>query len=128
MKDFVKVYIASKMCHAERWRNAYEENPHFHIVSRWPFLEPFIAPTEANARKFWQDDVADIQAADAVIVYAEEGEKLRGALVEAGIAIGLGKLVIVIGEHPDFGTWSHHPQVKRAPNFHAALVLVHEHG
>lgn len=118
-----KIYIASKMQHAPRWRQEYERAD-VHIVSRWPFLEPFIDCGESNCRKFWQDDFADIQSADAVVVYVEEGEKLRGALVEAGIAIGLGKLVVVIGEHPDFGTWSFHPSVKRAADFDLAIKLV----
>lgn len=128
MKEIIKVYIASKMQHAARWRNLYSKYAHVHVVSRWPFLEPSVEPDEDNARKFWQDDVADIQAADAVIVYAEPEEKLRGALVEAGIAIGLGKLVIVIGDHPDFGTWIHHPQVRRADDLVSAFVIVHNHG
>jgi nucleoside 2-deoxyribosyltransferase len=118
-----KIYLASKMQHAERWRQEYVRKD-VHIVSRWPFLEPSIDCEVSNCRKFWQDDVADIQSADAVVVYAEEGEKLRGALVEAGIAIGLGKLVIVVGEHPDYGTWSHHPLVKRATTLDHAFAIV----
>lgn len=118
-----KIYIASKMHHAERWRQEYCRQD-VHIVSRWPFLEPFIDTEINNCKKFWQDDVADIQTADAVVVYVEEGEKLRGALVEAGIAIGLGKLVVVVGDHPDFGTWSYHPQVKKARSLDLAFKLV----
>ena len=117
----VRIYIASKMHHAERWRGLYDELPDVHICSHWPFLEPFVHPSGENARKFWHDDVQDISDCHALIVYAEEGEKLRGALVEAGIAIGMGRPVIVVGEHPDFGTWSFHPKVSRATTLAEAV-------
>jgi nucleoside 2-deoxyribosyltransferase len=120
----IKVYMASKMEHAEKWRELYSEHPTLHVVSRWPFLEPFVSPTGENAKKFWQDDVADIAHADAVVVFAKEGEKLRGALVEAGIAIGMGKLVVVIGEHLDYGTWRFHPQVFNATTIEEAFSLI----
>jgi nucleoside 2-deoxyribosyltransferase len=107
----LKVYIASKIAHAEQWRNFYSLTPSIHLVSRWPFLIPFIQ--EDQSKKFWQEDLADIQACDVLVVYAQAGEKLRGALVEAGMALALNKPVVVIGDHPDYGTWSQHPLVSR---------------
>jgi hypothetical protein len=118
-----KVYFASKMHHAVKWKGFYD-HPDIHVVSRWPFLETFVEPTPANAKKFWLDDHADVTRADVVIVYAEEGEHLRGALIEAGIGIALGKRIIVVGDHPDYGTWQHHPQVQRAISLENALALV----
>jgi hypothetical protein len=60
-----------------------------------------------------------------VLVYAEDGEHLRGALIEAGMAIALGKRVIVVGDHPDFGTWQHHPNVAYATDLsHAKSQLL----
>ncbi|MFA9261732.1 MAG: hypothetical protein ACEQSB_00005, partial [Undibacterium sp.] len=58
-------------------------------------------------------DHEDVSTADCVIVYAEKGEHLRGALVEAGIALALKVPVMVIGDHPDYGTWQYHPGVIR---------------
>lgn len=63
-----------------------------------------------------------------VLVYAEEGEHLRGALVEAGMAIALGKTVLVIGDHPDFGTWQHHPKVIHAADLDQARTRLTELG
>lgn len=100
-----KVYFASKMHHAEKWRDLYS---HVHLSCRWPFLEPFVEPSPENARKFWLDDFTDIENCDVLVCYAEEDEKLRGALVEVGIALGLGKIVYLVGDHPDFGTWRYH--------------------
>lgn len=119
-----RVYIASKMHHAEQWRELYKRAD-IHLVSRWPFLEPFVEPEAANAQFFWQDDMADVRACHVLFVYALEGEHLRGALVEAGAALALGKLVIVIGApHPDYGTWMHHPNVKAVDTIDAAIDLV----
>jgi hypothetical protein len=37
------------------------------------------------------------------------------------MAIAAGKRVFVIGDHPDFGTWQHHPQVEKFPSIATAL-------
>lgn len=122
-----RLYIASKMHHAEQWRELYKRAD-IHLVSRWPFLEPFIDPEAANAQFFWQDDMADVRACNVLIVYALEGEHLRGALVEAGAAIALGKLVIVVGgPHPDYGTWMHHPHVRAAETIDQAIGMAKAH-
>lgn len=114
----MRIYVASKMTHADKWRELYNR---VHIVSRWPFLEPFIRPTYANARKFWQDDMQDIESADAVLVYAEEGEHLRGALVEVGAGLALGKRILLVGDHVDYGTWKNHPQCFMFETIEAAV-------
>lgn len=119
-----RVYMASKMHHAEKWRALYSHHPEIHVVNAWCFLEPFVDASDANARKFWQDDFDDIARCHAVIVYAEPGENLRGALVEAGIGLGLDKTIIVVGDHPDYGTWQHHPSVHKSSSIEAALELV----
>lgn len=115
-----KVYIASKMHHAPRWREAYSR-PDIHVVSRWPFLEPAVDCRTTNCQKFWQDDFTDINSCDVLILFVGGDEKLRGALVEVGIALGLGKFVIVIGDHHDHGTWWHHPLVRKVTNFESAV-------
>jgi nucleoside 2-deoxyribosyltransferase len=116
----VKIYMASKMHHAEEWRDLYSRK-NIHVVSRWPFLEPFVEPSPGNAVKFWEDDLADIARCDALVLYGQSTEKLRGALVEAGIALALGKLVMVIGEHDDYGTWRYHPRVMNYETLEGAL-------
>lgn len=117
-----KIYIASKMHHAPKWRAAYSR-PDIHVVSRWPFLETQVDDCDTNCRKFWQDDFTDISSCDILILFAEEGENLRGALVEVGIAMGLGKQIIVIGDHSDHGTWWHHPLVRKVVDLEAAMKL-----
>jgi hypothetical protein len=110
----IRLYTASKMTHAAMWRQLRLVYTNIHFTARWPYLETEIPSTPEHAKIFWQDDLLDVSVADAVLCYAEEGEHLRGALVEAGIALGLGKKVIVVGDHPDYGTWQYHPKVIRS--------------
>lgn len=109
----MRLYFASKMKHAEKWRKFALDNPRHHIVSRWHYLEPFVPDTPDHAKNFWAADFLDVLACDALIVYAEKGEHLCGALIEAGFALGNSKPVYVVGEHPSYGTWQHFPGVKK---------------
>jgi hypothetical protein len=40
------------------------------------------------------------------------------------MGIALGKLVVAVGEHPSFGTWRFHPQVRRVADLTAAHSLL----
>ena len=121
-----KLYIASKTNHAKSWLELRKKWPEVHFVMRWPWqvvADGHDGTVEAPdyASHFWQNDLADVREADYVLVYAEGQfsaienaevyEKLRGALVEAGMALALGKQVILVGNAPDYGTWQHHPNV-----------------
>lgn len=114
------VYTASKLCHASKWLALRSLWPEVHFTARWPHLVGNVSDEEVNAALFWLRDIADVQKSDVVLLYAEEGEHLRGALVEAGAALGLGKRVICVGDHPDYGTWRFHPMVTRLPTLEAA--------
>ncbi len=127
-----KVYIASKLSHATRFRTMRPEwaTKGIDLHARWfdqAHLELSanhdLSPEDFHI--FWLVDEEDVKASDAVIVYGEAGDKLRGALVEAGMAIGQGILTILVGDCPDFGTWQHHPMVARATSFeHAQEMLL----
>jgi hypothetical protein len=115
----MKVYIASKLAHAERWRKVRDAwAPDHLITSRWiDMTHTFSMSDDADQmRACWEGNVQDVKAADVVMVYGRPGEMLRGALVEAGIGIGLGKLVLLVGECEQFGTWRHHPSVTHLPD------------
>lgn len=118
------VYTASKLKHAKMWRGLREERPDIAFTARWPDIEGKVEDSAENAVAFWTHDIADVRRADAVLVYAEADEHLRGALIEAGVALGLGKQVVVVGDHPDYGTWQHHPLVQRARDIGHALHLI----
>jgi nucleoside 2-deoxyribosyltransferase len=118
----LKVYTASKLHKAETWMQLCADNDHVFFHARWlKHIRIGTPDTEKNAKEFWLQDEQDVRDADVVLVWGDEGHHLRGALVEAGIAIATGVPVIVIGDHPDYGTWQYHPGVTRAPNINVAL-------
>lgn len=110
-----KVYTASKLHHAPQWRAlAMQYSSTVLITSRWISMPPFDKAEETDhelARAGWIIDEDDIRESDYVLCFSAEGEVLRGALVEAGMGIALGKKIICCGASPSFGTWQYHPKV-----------------
>lgn len=86
----------------------------YHATARWPTWYRFenVPDEGAFARLGWMHDEEDIRKADVTIVYSQSPDDgLRGALVEAGIALGAHRPVILIGNDKAYGTWRHHPRV-----------------
>jgi nucleoside 2-deoxyribosyltransferase len=124
----LRVYTASKITTGKLWRQLHNEWPEVYFHARW--LKHNVLETEDtidNAGKFWQEDVEDIKSSDYLIIYAILPEEhLRGALVEAGVAIGEGIPVLIVGEHADYGTWQYHPLCQRVPTLAAARAFFRE--
>ncbi len=122
----LQVYPASKLHHAHKWKELNNQwyDAGVHVYARWFMFHVGNTPDSPEfAKLFWQHDHEDIRRSDALMLYGEEGDKLRGGLVEAGIALALEIPVIVVGDHPDYGTWQHHSGVFRVPNLGRALDL-----
>jgi len=111
----MNIYIASKMHYAPRWRQLRHEwlqHEGIYINSRWIDMDTFENEPDHNIAKLgWTLDEMDVHEADMLLLYAEPEDKLRGALVEAGMMIALRRPVILVGENERFGTWRHHPLV-----------------
>ncbi len=127
----IKVYIASKLHYApmfqklrDEWRaEGIDLHARWHDQAALEHANHTLTPEDFHI--FWLVDEEDVKQSDAVILYGESNDKLRGALVEAGMAVGAGILTILVGECPDFGTWQYHPIVARANSFdHAKDMLL----
>jgi hypothetical protein len=108
----MKVYCASKMHHLQMWRHAREEwAPKIQIISRWIDATPEDEERCQNeplfAQNCWERNLGDIDEAHALVLFALPNDHLRGALVEAGIALKTGLPLVLIGDHADYGTWQH---------------------
>ncbi len=104
------------------------KEPSFHFHARW-LKHIAIGTTESpkNSNLFWQENHQDIAAADLVMVFGLDKDKpLRGALVEAGMALAMNKPVVVVGDHLSFGSWQYHPLVARAKSIQEAIQIVEE--
>lgn len=117
---FLRVYFASKTSHAQKWRDFDLKSPVLKVTGRWikrVIIDDGDLLKRGHGREMsarcWIEDQQDIQCSDYLVLYAEEGEHLRGGLVEAGIAIEYGIPVICIGSHPDYGSWQWHPMCMR---------------
>lgn len=119
----VAVYGASKLKHAEMWIELRVEFPFVDWTARWPSIVGKWDDSADNAKCFWVSDVEDVQKSDYVFCYGPTDDHLRGAIFEAGVAIGLGRSVICIGNTPDFGTWQYHPLVLRAADMLQAVRM-----
>ncbi len=124
----IRVYMASKLKYAERFRKYRDEwLPHIHLHARWfdqAHIEQTTQPTPEDFHIFWLVDEEDVRDSDALILYGEPDDKLHGALVEAGMALAFKKMVLLVGDCPSFGTWRHHPLVVEAGTFENAKTML----
>lgn len=79
----------------------------------------------------WRRISKEVQDADALILYAEQGDfPLKGALIEVGMALGIGKRVLVVLPGVELeprsmrplGSWAMHPLVTFHENVTHAIA------
>lgn len=113
---------------------------HVEFTARWPYMAHLEAssverPTPSQFSHCWTMDLQDVARSDFVLLYAGELERkpsdwpygtdsdtLRGALVESGAALALGKRVVSVGLG-DAHTWSHHPLSTRLSTLEQARIF-----
>lgn len=101
------IYVASKSKHAAMWRSYRERYP---ITSTW--IDEAEKGQTRNVSEFWSRCLSEVADSNVLILYTEEGETQKGALVEVGAALASGVFVLVVG--PVNQTWIEHPLVTRA--------------
>lgn len=115
----MKIYTASKTKHAHKWIELRERG--INVNSTWI----------DEAGKGQTKDMADLCRrcirecieCDAMIVYSEEGDYLKGAFIEMGVALSIpSKPIVLVGEVLPFGSaFTYAPQVFRAKTIEDAL-------
>lgn len=118
------IYTASKTRHAEKWRRLRAGDPRFRINSTW-IDEAGVGQT-ADWADLWKRCVNEAAGADALLLYVEEGDHLKGALVEVGAALAFDTPVYVVGQTGDAGTWPAHPAVRCFETVELALNQIAE--
>lgn len=113
------IYVASRASVPSRpamWRDL--------RAAGWPIVSTWIdeaGPGEtADLGELWQRIQAEVQSAQGLVLHVEPDDfPLKGALVEVGMALALGKRVGVYAPGVDLeprsmrplGSWARHPQV-----------------
>lgn len=130
-----KIYVASRASVPERasmWR-VFRRHYGVQIVSSW--IDEAGEGETGDFTELWDRITAEIVSADYLVLYAKDGDfPLKGALIEAGIALGLGKPVIVCLPHVrlderscrPIGSWIRHRLVTRNDKIHEALGVAKE--
>ena len=93
-------YTASKIWHAPKHREL-RDIYGLPVKARWIDLDEIkdVDYIENHKDKLWTTCFEDVRDSDFLLVYFEDwAEEQRGALVEIGMAYGLGKPVYAIGE------------------------------
>lgn len=116
------IYVASKISHAPKWKALRDAG--VPINSTW-IDRPFVIDPE-ELTDLWVYCIAEVQNADALVVYcASPEELLKGALSELGAALALGIPVFAVGiTHL---TIHKHPGITNLDSldeaFHAARIV-----
>lgn len=113
----MSIYVASKTVHAPKWRLLRAQG--VRIISSW--VDESEEGQTASYAELAERCIREIHNCDYVLLYCEPGEVLKGAIIEAGAALALGKHVCCVGtcnsisrvfrEHP---LWSDHETIQSA--------------
>ncbi len=132
IERFLPVYVASRASLPERaalWRKMRDEDG-FLITSSW--IDEAGEGESADMGELWERIGKEIRRSSTLLLYAESDDfPLKGALVEAGIALGLGMRVIVCLPGVDvterscrpIGSWISHPLVTRCDDMAEAFEI-----
>jgi len=110
------IYVASKTKHARRWVALRDTG--VPIVSTW--IDEAGPGESVSLQDLWVRCITEASTADAVLLYTEPGDGLKGALVEVGAALAFGVPVYVVGDGTE-GSWVCHPCVVRVATIEEAV-------
>lgn len=117
-KSLPRIYIASKTIHAPKWRRLRTEG--YNIISTW-IDEAGFGQTHDYAELSVRC-IKEIRQSDFLVLYCEDGEILKGALIEAGIALAFGEEVRSVGKCDILSrVFSKHPLWKEYLDIYPAL-------
>ena len=120
----MKIYVASHCKLAGLHVATVLESADHFITARW--LHSEFKPTEQYSAqaKFTvaQEDYDDVVASEALVLVAGPDKYSGGKFVEAGIALGLGKRVVVVGRRENMLLW--HPSIEQVETPEEAARLL----
>jgi hypothetical protein len=126
-----RVYTASKIHHYTLWRKM-KEDPDWNFVdwtASWVEHKDIGKENDGEAiddrvfRHAWIANINDVRDSDFVLLYCGKENGLKGALIEAGAAIGMNCPVVAVGL-PESHSWALHPLVWRFPSLAEARLYL----
>lgn len=116
-----RIYVASRTRHAYRWREARAYG--YPVCSTW--IDEAGEGESPCLSDLWDRCVLEASTADALVVYRERGEVLKGAYVEVGAALSSGVPVYAVGCSDV--TFINHPLVRQVPTLELAMAAALAH-
>jgi len=113
----MKIYIASKLRHKEKWHLYRTLYPRIKITSSWidtapPEGEDLTQPSAVLAEA-WVSNLREVTSSDKLLLYHEKGEQQQGAMLETGCAINAGLAIhLVTNAWEEINSWKYHPSVR----------------
>ena len=122
IKEEEKIYIASKTKHWGAWKSL-RDDVGLNIISSW--IDEAGEGDSIDLADLCNRCISECQQADAVIVYREDDDYLKGAFIEMGIALAANKLIYLVGPVlPERSPFRAHKNVKQVPTIEAAIFLI----
>jgi len=119
LQEKAKIYIASKTKHAEKWRTLRSYG--FNIISTWiDSLYP------EDLEELCKRCIRESLECDAMIVYSEPGDYLKGAFIEMGVALSNKRtMIFLVGDPLQSGSvFTHDQNVYKAKSVEHALDII----
>ncbi len=115
------VYCASNLKHRHLWLKARSDG--------WPVISSWIDhpghPTDLTEyADLWRACIAEASSAQVLLLYQEIGDSNKGALVEAGAALGAGVQVIYVGPNRGVLSFLYHPGVQHCGSLAEAFAVI----
>lgn len=123
----MKIYIASKTEHAPTWRRMRAMGAP--IISSW--IDEAGIGESGSMAELWVKIMAEVVSCDRLVFFANVDDAgWKGAFVEVGMALALGKKVIVClpsvvmcERYRPIGSWVMHPEVERNDDIDDCLQM-----
>ncbi len=121
------IYVASRVSRAPMWKALRESG--VPVTATW--IDEAGDGETASFAELWMRLHKEIKDSAGLIFYGDvQDAPWKGALVEVGIAIGLGKMIaaIIVGDlegrtYRPVGSWLEHPAVQRCATVETAVSL-----
>lgn len=119
----IRVYVASKLRHAEKFMKLRDQYPDIHFTARWPIVAGLGSEAQRPVYQWMSESETEICNSDCVLVYVEAGEILKTGLLQVGIAYRQRVPIFVVGEHTSYAEWQFNAElVTRAPTIERAMA------
>lgn len=116
----MKIYIASKTKHAGHWLKLRVMKPDHTFTSTW--IDEACEGQTRDYSELATRCLADVAQSDYLLLYCAAGEILKGALIEVGAALALGKEVRCVGDSGNLSrVFARHPLWRWFSSIDAAL-------